>query len=320
MLTLFSTPKPYVGHSDVIQRNAIQSWKRLHPDIEIVLFGDDAGAAEVCREYGLRHEPHVERKEDGTKMLRSIFPRAQEMARHPLVCYSNCDIILTADFLRALETVSHWRQRFLMVGRRWDIDITEPLDFSRPAWAETLLQKTRQEGFQRLYYNIDYFVFPRGFYADFPDLVIGRNWWDQWLVWKAAAQGAPVIDVSDQVCAVHQNHDYSYHPQGMDGVWFGEGSLRNRKNAGGRSHLHTLEDANYRLTSNGFQANRFYWLAPTKRRMRGAQKVVRDTVRTRLWHPFLERTRALRHALGLREDKLAPLIRKKAARRHWLDQ
>ncbi len=275
MLTIFSTPKPFVGHSDVIQRNAIQSWKRLHPDVEVILFGDDAGAAEVCREYGLRHEPAVERKEDGTKTLRSIFGRAQEIARHPHVCYVNCDIVLTTDFLRAFDAVASCHERFLMVGRRWDMDITEPLDFSRPDWAEVLVNKTRREGFQRLYYNIDYFAFPRGFYSEFPDLVIGRNWWDQWLVWKAAAQGAPVVDVSAVVCAVHQNHDYSYHPQGIQGVWFGEGSFRNMQNAGGKSHLHTIEDANLRLTAQGLELNRFYWLAPIKRPVRENVATVR---------------------------------------------
>ena len=45
MLTFFSTPKPFVGHIDVIQRNALRSWRQIHPDIEILLFGDDAGAA-----------------------------------------------------------------------------------------------------------------------------------------------------------------------------------------------------------------------------------------------------------------------------------
>jgi len=42
-------------------------------DIEIILFGDDAGAAEISRELGLRHEPHVERNEFGTKRVDYIF-------------------------------------------------------------------------------------------------------------------------------------------------------------------------------------------------------------------------------------------------------
>ena len=59
MLTIFSTPKPFVGHIDIIQRNAIKSWTLLHPDVEVILFGDEEGAAEVCQEFGIRHEPEV---------------------------------------------------------------------------------------------------------------------------------------------------------------------------------------------------------------------------------------------------------------------
>src|ERR1700739_509129 len=244
MLTLFSTAKPFVGHSAIIQRNALESWRRLHPQIEIILFGDDAGVSKVCAEMGLRHEPKIEVRENGIKGLRSIFGRAQEIARYELLCYSNCDIILTSDFARALTEVSGAFARFLMVGRRWDLDVTMPLDFSASGWREKIVERAKREGFQRLYYNIDYFAFPRGLYPDFPTLVIGRNWWDQWLVWRAGALGAPVVEATDVVCAVHQNHDYAYHPQGEHGIWYGEGSRRNIEIAGGRWRLHTIEDAN----------------------------------------------------------------------------
>jgi hypothetical protein len=320
MLTIFTTAKPFKGHSAIIQRNALRSWKLLHADAEIIIFGNDEGAREICAELGLRHEPDVERKEDGTKSLRSIFGRAQEIARHELLCYSNCDIILTGDFLCALESVSRWQQKFLMVGRRWDLDVTQAIDFSRATCQTELLERARREGFQRLFYNIDYFCFRRGLYKEIPDLVIGRNWWDQWLVWDAANLGASVVDASDVVCAVHQNHDYSYHPQGITGVWYGNRTQANFLLAGGWKCLNTIEDAKYRLTSRGIQPNRGYWLAPAKRRLRRVSRAVRTFTRTRLWHPLLDKTRSLRHALGLRQDALRPLRRQKTPRRHWLDQ
>jgi hypothetical protein len=85
MLTLFTTAKAFTGHSEVIQRNALKSWTLLHPGIEIILFGDEEGAAEICRELGLRHEPHVDRNEFGTKRIDYIFRRAQEIARHDVL-------------------------------------------------------------------------------------------------------------------------------------------------------------------------------------------------------------------------------------------
>ena len=81
-MTLFTIPKAFKGHIDVIQRNAIQSWVRLHPEIEIILFGSDEGTAEVAREFGLRHVPDVERNEFGTYLVNSVFNKAQSFARH----------------------------------------------------------------------------------------------------------------------------------------------------------------------------------------------------------------------------------------------
>ena len=104
LLTFFTTAKPFKGHDGVIQRNALKSWKLLHPDIEVIVFGDDLGAAEVCEEYGLRHEPEVERYNSKFPFANAMFTRAQQIARHDYICYSNCDIVLFGDFLKAFES------------------------------------------------------------------------------------------------------------------------------------------------------------------------------------------------------------------------
>lgn len=321
MLTLFTTPKPFRGPIDLIQRNALKSWTLLHPDVEIIVVGDDAGASDVCRELGLQHEPRVERRDNGTKSVWSIFGRAQEIARHERMCYCNSDIILTADFPRTVEQVGSWQKEFFLVGRRWDVDVTAPIYFDDPKWEAELVARAHAEGFQRLHYNIDYFVFPRGLYRDAPGLVIGRNWWDQWLVWRAGAAGLPVVDATDAVCAVHQNHDYSYHPLGMAGVWYDETTQENFRQAGGWSHLHTIEDAKWRITAAGIVPNRWAVVAPARRHVRRIYRGAAAFARTRWWHPLLDRTRPFRHVLGLRQSTLGalrPRARSKA-KRHWLD-
>lgn len=100
MITLFTTPTPFVGHIAVIHRNALQTWKCLHPDVGVILFGNDEGAAAVCRELGIRHVPEVRRNGDGTKYLASIFDQAQEIASHNVLCYANCDILPMSDLNR----------------------------------------------------------------------------------------------------------------------------------------------------------------------------------------------------------------------------
>ena len=43
------------------------------------------------------------------------------------------------------------------------------------------------------------------------------------------------MDASESVLAVHQNHNYGYHPAGKTGVWTDELARRNYELAGGSS-------------------------------------------------------------------------------------
>lgn len=285
MLTIFSTPKPFRGHEAIIQRNAIKSWTLLRPDCEIILFGDEEGSAAVANEFHIRHEPDVRRDERGTKYLHHIFHRAQEIAQFDLLCYVNCDIMLMSDFMPAVQHVSQWSSRFLMIGHRWDVDIAEPWDFQRPSWESHLRNIALQKGQQRPHSYVDYFVFPRGTYRNIPPLVIGRVAWDNWLVWKARASGLPVVDASAVVLPVHQNHDYAYHPHGEKGVWHDELAERNRELAGGWTHFYTIADATYHLTPSGIRRNlsRQYW----------ARR------KTLVKRSIIDITRRIRHRLGM---------------------
>jgi hypothetical protein len=175
MLTIFATPKPFHGHVNIIQRNALRSWTLLHPSVEVILFGDDEGAAEVAREAAIRYEAHVERNDAGMKRVDYLFGRAQTLAHHELVCYVNCDIILMGDFVRALEHVRAKYTRFLMVGRRWDTPITEAIEFSY-GWEEKIRNLAVSLNDRRSEWYIDYFAFARGtFVDDFPPLVLGKQ-------------------------------------------------------------------------------------------------------------------------------------------------
>ena len=340
MLTIFATAKSFRGHTGIIQRNALQSWKALHPEIEIILFGNDEGAAEAARQFGLRHEPHVERNEWGTKRLDYLFARAQAIARHDTLCYVNCDIILMQDFWCALERVRAVRPEFLMVGRRWDTDITAPLLFGErqspdwrarglpasdsqspdwrvsdwqsaerqaphwkaqarqaPHWENDLRALALRHGRRRTAEWIDYFAFSRGLYGPGMPPFVLRVFWDNWLVWKALDSGKPVIDASRAVVAVHQNHDYSYHPQGKAGVWSGEEAGLNAQLSGGWRHLRTIADATEFLSPEKLKRNALRHLSTIKRYNRQAARVLLYG----LWHPvwlaLLNLTRPLRRSL-----------------------
>lgn len=250
MLTLFTTPKAFSGHFDIIQRNAIQSWLQLRPSCEVILMGDDAGAAEVAAELGVRHVPDVARNEIGTPLVNSLFQRAEQLAGRPYLCYVNADIILMDDFLLAVERVAATFPQFLLVGRRWDVDICERLDFS-DGWGRRLEVLVAERGKLHGHTGIDYFVFPRDLWAQIPPFAIGRGRWDNWLIYGARLRNIPVVDLTEAVTVVHQNHDYSHYPGGEAAVWKGVESQLNMTLAGGLSHLYNLADADYRFARNG---------------------------------------------------------------------
>jgi hypothetical protein len=302
MLTFFTTAKPFVGHSAIIQRNALKSWTLLHPDAEVILFGDDEGAAAVARELKIRHEPHVEKNELGTNRVDYIFSRAQQIARHDFLCYSNCDIIFLPDFPRALERVKERHSRFLVLGRRWDTDVKQPIDFSEVDWADKARNRALAENKQRPPWFIDYFAFSRGvFGADLPPLLIGRAGWDNWMVWKGIVSGNAVVDVSGAVVAIHQNHDYLHHPKGKAGVYDGEEANRNFRLAGGWKHMRTIADAPLVLSSDRLKSN---WKRFANALQRNPTLPWYSDALSLVWHPIwfflLDVTRPLRSALGLR--------------------
>jgi len=294
MLTLFSTPKPFLGHIDTVQRNAIRSWQRLHPGVEVILFGDDQGAAEACQDLGVLHIKKVKRNRFGTKYLADIYDQAQEAARHDVLCYVNCDILLMSDFRRAVDSVSKLCGRFLLAGRRWDVDIREPWDYQAPDWEERLRALARQTNRQRPRHWIDYFVFPRGlYYRRVPEFLIGRPGWDNWLLWYARSSGATLVDASPMVCAVHQDHDYSYHPDGEKGVWEGEEALENYRLLDANRKFLTLSNATHVLRANGLRRNYWHWLVQVGRK--AGQWFAPS------WFRLLDVSRPLRHRIGLRQ-------------------
>ncbi|MFI5094907.1 MAG: hypothetical protein WCE50_05110 [Candidatus Acidiferrum sp.] len=310
MLTFFTTAKPFAGHNGVIQRNALMSWKLLHPDVEVILFGDDQGAAAVAKDLGIRHEPHTEKNDAGSNRMDYMFARAQSIARHEVLCYSNCDIIFLRDLRPAVECVLAAHREFLMAGCRWDTEITEPWEFASEDWQERIRNLALQTGRQRPPDWIDYFVFSRGLLSVLQPLVIGRVFWDNWTVWKALEMGKPVVDASRVVLAIHQNHDYGHHPQGKQGVWYGEEAGANYKLAGGWKHLRTIADANEVLGTEGLKPNTARHWSATKRYVRQAGRIALYDILQPAWFFVLDVTRPLRNALGLRATYLRHSRRK----------
>ncbi len=298
MLTMFGLPKPFRGHIGVIQRNAITSWSLLHPKPEIILFGDEEGTAQIAQELGLRHVPSVRRNQHGTPLLNDMFAGAQALATYSTMAYVNPDIILMDDLMRAVELVTLWRERSLIVGERTNLDVDQLLDLESPGWQLRLQSTARLRGLVPSRWHLDYFVFPRGLYSSIPDFAIGRTAWDNWLLWKARSVKLAVVEVSAVVLAIHQNHDYAHHPQGYTGLWEGEEALANQKLAG-TARAYRLDNATHSLTAKGIRWNLGHFVADA------TPSFVRC-----FWGPLLALTGPIRHPLGLRRSSIAALMAK----------
>jgi hypothetical protein len=275
VLTIFSTAKPFRGPIATIQRNALSSWTRLGPDVEVILFGDDDGSAEACRAVGARHVPHIATNEFGTPLLSDMFRVAEEEARHPVLCFVNADIILTRDVLPAVAAVRARFERYLMVARRYDIDVEEPLRF-HPGWEDSLVSFARQRGELKSEVWIDWFAYPRGLYGALPPFAIGRTAHDNWLIWRAAQLGAAVVDASPGVTVIHQRHDFA-HAGGRRAVFEGEEARRQRALVGSWRHLHTISHAQWMLSPDGHVVRARGWSYRLARPRRAASHLLRFT-------------------------------------------
>jgi hypothetical protein len=247
MITLFAIPKPMEGEFERIQENAIASWLRLGFGVEVLLFGGERGVDAFARRLGIEHVAGVARNGYGTPRVDDLFRRAEALAARPLLGYVNADIILGSDFLDAVRVLAGVTSPFLAVGRRWDLDVAGEIDYSDPDWEVGLRRRAAEQGALHAETGIDYFLFRPGLWRRIPPFAIGRTMWDNWLILSARRRRALVIDATESIWALHQNHGYNHHPQGAEGVWKGPEAAENERLAGGTMRLFNIVDATHRL-------------------------------------------------------------------------
>ena len=244
-LTIFTAPKPFTNpHINIIQRNALAAWTRL-ADVDVLLIGDEPGIPETAREFGVKNVPQVMRDDKGIPLVSSVMEIGHANSYSPLLCFANTDMILMSDLMQATRQVNEQSQDFLMVGQRWDLDLTEPYDFSED-WEERLRGQVAKNGVYHSPWGIDFFIFPRHLYTKVPDFTIGRPAWDNWMVYHARSTWGLAIDITRDVTIIHQNHDYSHLP-GNKPPYGSEVAKSNLAKAGGRKHTFNILDTNREL-------------------------------------------------------------------------
>src|SRR6266545_2916718 len=130
LITLFSAPKSFTDpHIAMIQRNAIKSWTLL-PDVEVILLGEETGLAEAARDLGVKHVRNVTRNQNGTPLISSMFHLARENSDGDLLCIVNADMILMSDLVEAAKYAIKFKNKFVLLSQRWDLDIAQTIEFT----------------------------------------------------------------------------------------------------------------------------------------------------------------------------------------------
>ena len=250
MITIFCTPKNFEGIFEVIQKNAIRSWRNLSSEIEIILFGDSLGTKEVAKEVDAIYLPDVKCSRNGVPLLSDLFYQANINASYDILAFINSDIILPKQFVETIRKVGNEFSNFLSIGHRWDLDVNRLINFDRKDNVDSFWETSEINSKKHSPAAIDYFVFRKGSLKKLPDFVIGRPGYDNWLIWYARRKFISVIDISNEVKPIHQNHHFNFHnlkndPRIIDRneIPIEEDGLHNRK-LHGQNVLNIL-DANY---------------------------------------------------------------------------
>lgn len=178
-----------------------------------------------------------------------MFSRVHDLAKGNIITYTNSDIIIARDFIPAILHVAAQFEDFLMVGRRWNLDVTELINFDEPNWEDKLRQIVNEKGVLYNVDSMDYFTFPKQLYAKIPEFAIGRGYWDTWMIHEAISKDYAVIDASHVATVIHQNHDYAHMKGGRKEAHEGPEAQLNKSLGGGNISGNTSQ-AKWILTTH----------------------------------------------------------------------
>ena len=214
-VTLFTTPRPFKDHYQIIQVNALKSWGLLDPPpTQVLVFADREHegdlAVDFAEEQGFQVVPVLRRSPYCVPLVSDLFSRAQEMAGDGIACYVNADILMDNSLVPGLEKAvalaeAQKKDGVLAVCRRWNVHVLDYMEFEE-GWREEIWQKVTDQGSLIPPCAIDLFAWKGEVWVNIPDFAIGRYAWDNWLIGNASARGVPVVDVTKVVRIIHQPH------------------------------------------------------------------------------------------------------------------
>ncbi len=206
MMTFITTCKPFEGHFNIIQLNAIRSWLRFCPPCEVIILGKTKGVEKIVKEYRLGYIPDVPINNYGTPLLDGLVKIGSQNASYDTICLINSDIILLDINLSQLFSLTTTLRRYLITARRIDLEIRDLLYYDEKTiqWLMTTIKNLNRRG-------NDLFIFRKGTIDHYvKPLAIGRGDHARLLIYPGLKLKMPVVDATNIITAIHQKHDYSH--------------------------------------------------------------------------------------------------------------
>ncbi len=252
MITIFSTPKNFTNEFTKIQKNAFLNWRSLSKKIEIIIMGNSLGAESEAKKIGAKYIKEIESSKDGIPTIPGLFKTAEKNSTNDILCYVNSDILFPKNFLETIKILKMYNRKYLAVGHRWDLNVNELIDFSNSDDSNNFWSYAKEKSKKHSCTGIDYFIFKKGTFNKIPKLVIGRIGWDNWLLWKARNKRIPLIDISDNVFTIHQNHSYNYKSYKNHADLLSSNDAIHNIKITGENALNLL-DSNYHIVSSNIK-------------------------------------------------------------------
>lgn len=252
MFTIFSCPKDFTSLFGIIQRNAINSWLKLSPKPNIILFGiENENIKNEFNDENITYLPIKDFNEYETPYINKIFESAIENSVTDALCYVNSDIILFNDFPKTVENLIA-QKKYFGVGKRYNVEIQKILNFSdQNKIRDYYLNNAELDS----YSGSDYFIFNKYSIKNIPSFLIGRTCWDNWLMYYASKNDLNLTDCTSNILCIHQKHDYSHIKTSTNNHYKGIEREYNFKQLGGTDKLYDIRDSNYLLKNQTLKKN-----------------------------------------------------------------
>jgi hypothetical protein len=250
MITIFTIPKPFVGENIVNQKNAILSWKKSVKNSQIILWGDDMGVEDYAIYLKVEYGGNVPRNNFNTPFINEVFDKTKKIAKYEYLMYINSDIIVTDDLYKIISDVLEpFGKKFIVCGRRIDCNLKRELNFNEN-WIFDLKSNVLPSGIKHGNSGIDYFLYPKNLPILLKPFAVGRPGWDNWFLYHAKKNKICLIDASDTIKAIHQNHIPAYTYKSKE-------TKENQNLLNGFIEVATIYHSDYILTPNGLKKTIF---------------------------------------------------------------